>query len=469
MIDLKTVLRKRLLRLGRLPGVNGAVGFSVLELIVTLLLLVVISIGMLTFMDMSNRLTRTQVAQSMMQGNQRVAQSEVMKLIRTAGIGGLSTGFDLAQLDTTVPPDGVLDIITTEGVFPRGLAIRVDNDSTDGDEITTTSDGTKHILVGGTDVLTLRGVFATPVNIMTPQVPLSLGATGNLQVTIQAEYNADAESGSPLFLQQDIETLRTTLLDGGNSEEAFVLYDRFNPGAFLVMQYDPTNSTLGSKGDNSLTIGLTLRNGAKYAGPYGRMALGTSLLRVSGGDTFTLASEGFDIRLPKTIGAIGLLQEYRFYIRKEWEIPGDTGTLLKPVLTRARFYPGTNDLHPEGTVDYANNIIDLQVALGVDLDGSGQVTEDGSSTDEVLYNDPSDDDGLSAIAGSPWVQAGAALSYVRLSTVVQADRPDLEYKGALVERVEDHVYTGTDWNTKLEYQKLRKRILRTTIELRNLP
>jgi len=221
-----------------------------------------------------------------------------------------------------------------------------------------------------------------------------------------------------------------------------------------------------------MTIGLSLGPGATYSDQYGQMVLGTTLLQGAAGQAWNLPS-GRTIQLPEEIGAIGMLEEYRYFVRQEREVPGVAANRLAPVLTRARYYPSTDRIHPEGALDLADNVLDFQVALAVDQSpADGQILEFGlaADDDEILYNFPGDDDGLGNIAASTWANPASRLLYLRISTVVQGDRTDPTFAGAVIDRVEDHDYTAAAsvFNTG-NYTKIRKRLLQTIVEVRNLP
>lgn len=443
----------------RYPRKTGAPGFTLLEMLIALVLLSVVMIAILTFLDASNRLTRTQVALAEMQSSQRIGQQEVVGMVAMAGIGGLPEGLT-PTVAATVPGVG--------GVFPAGLALSVRNNVPANSHV---GDDDSPWVVDGTDVLTLRGVFSTEVLFIEPTQKLELDGNGDVAVTVN--QNVD------LGVTQSLEELRAELAQG--RPEAFILYDRYNPGAYAVLQFDPANSVLGSPGDPSMTIGLTLASSAGYADEYGALTLGTTLLAGSGGATWDLTGSGITIQLPKNVGAIGLLEEHRFYVREEHEIAGDATSRLKPVLAQARFYPHTDDVYPDGTwshveasIDLAENIIDLQVALGVDqspTDGNVMEIGAGADDDEVLWNASGDDDGLSSPSTSPWANPSSQLFFTRITTVAQSFRPDPQYPGVLLGAVEDHDHNALPvsvFNTP-SYTPFRKRLLQTTVEMRNLP
>ena len=436
---------------------SAAAGFSLLEVVVSLGIVAIVISGALTLVDSGNRITRSQTGVSDLQNNQRVAQQEILRMLNMTGIGGLPEGIDPSRGGPT-----------TAGVFPDGLALALTNNVGPNANI---GDLTTPLVVDGTDVLTLRGVFSTPVYFIEPQQPLN---PGSITVVLQ--------QAPEIGVTQDLEILREVLTDAIAATpprpEAFILRDRFNSGAYAIYELDPTQTAPGSAGDTSLTIGLILSTDdadQTYADEYGRMILGTSLLQGSGGTSMILP-EGQSVQLPRVAGSIGLLEEYRFYVRQEYEVSGDPATRLKPVLSRARFYPGTDDLHPDGSIDVSDGILDLQIALGVDLppndgrvadgfDAAGlAVTED---EDEVLYNHEDDDDGLLPLPGTrTWAVLDAQVVFARVTTVAQAPLADRDFAGREVGVFEDHDLSDSTFNND-DNVKVRKRSLQTVMKLRN--
>jgi hypothetical protein len=131
--------------------------------------------------------------------------------------------------------------------------------------------------------------------------------------------------------------------------------------------------------------------------------------------------------------------------------------------------PGTDTLHPDGTIDVADNVFDLQVALGVDLDGNGRVdVEDAggralaTNADEWLWNDSTDDTALA------W--GTAALQHVRLTIVGQAQTADRQYIAPAFVHVENRDYDESPAPTGAEAaaRRYRRRVLQSTVDLRNL-
>lgn len=437
-------------------------GFSLMEVLVSLAVMMVVTLAGLTLVDTGQRVMTAQTAISELQNNQRVVHQQVIRMLGMAGVGGLPEGIDPS-----------LGGVGTAGVFPHGLALGVINNV--GPETHIGDDATP-LIVEGSDVLTLRGVFSTPAYLIDPQVPLALDADGRVSLVISSEVE--------IGVRQDLESLRRELAAataaGAERPEAFIVRDRYNPGAYAVLELDPAATVPGDPGDPTLTIGLILSSNSgdqQYADEYGRMILGTSLLQGAGGAQVTLPDDT-EVQLPRVIGSIGLLEEHRFYVRQAWEVSGDPTSRSRPVLSRIRFYPGTGAVHPEGSVDIADDVLDLQVALGVDLPPvDGRIADgfdaDGLAVsedlDEVLYNHPDDDDGLSPPPGSrAWAIPAAKVAFARVTTVVQAARPDRAFEGARLGVLEDHDLTASTYNDD-PHRKVRKHTLRTLVELRNLP
>ncbi len=436
-------------------------GFGLIEALVALLTLAVVMAAAFTLLDSSHRVTRAQTSIAEMQNNLRVAQQEVSGVLDLAGIGGLPKSIDPS-----------LGGNATAGVFPTGLALSVDNNVAAGRHV---GNGSTPAVVAGSDVLTVRGVFSTPVCFIEPQIPLELDSNGRISVVLNRQVDVG--------VAQDLEPLRRALAAAKGASpprpEAFIVRDRFNPGTYAVLELDPPATFPGDPGEPTLTLGLVLAdNGSQtYADEYGRLILGSRLPQDPGGNR-TRLPDGTWIDLPRLIGALGLLEEQRFYVREAWDVAADTGPgdagRPTPVLARARFYPGTGDLHPDGSVDLTDGILDLQVALGVDLPPTdGRILDAGDQDDEVLFNHPRDDAGLDPAPGTRvWADPDARLRFVRLNLVAQAPRPERDFEGVVLGAIEDHDHADAThpsiFNTGPN-PKVRKRHLRTLVELRNLP
>src|SRR6185436_703331 len=114
-----------------------AAGFTVVELAVSLLVMAVVTLGMLALFDFSNRLSNVQTNVAEMQQSQRIAQQDVIRMVRMAARGPLPLG---------LPPVGMTLSVWSQ--VPVGTRIG--------------GPGTPEVLEG-TDILTVRGVFGSPV------------------------------------------------------------------------------------------------------------------------------------------------------------------------------------------------------------------------------------------------------------------------------------------------------------------
>ena len=168
---------------------------------------------------------------------------------------------------------------------------------------------------------------------------------------------------------------------------------------------------------------------------------------------------------------IGVLEEHRFYIREDYSIPGDDTSPLSPKLTRARMVPGTNLMHPGAAdniaIDIADNIFDLQIALGIDLDADGLVdVEDAggnpldTDSDEWLWNDDGDNLALA------WNTS--TLRHVRLTVLGQTLAADRQYVSEAIDTLENRDYSEEEIPTDPSTRRYRRRILQSTVDLRNL-
>jgi len=171
---------------------------------------------------------------------------------------------------------------------------------------------------------------------------------------------------------------------------------------------------------------------------------------------------------------VGILEEYRYYVREDRADPTNPASDLVPVLSRARFYPGTEVPYLSDaanmTVDIASGIVDLQASYGIDVNGDGIITEGTDvatrPTDEWLGN--------ARIAAAPNAAPENAiagrLAYLRISTLARTERRDPDYSAPVLDRSEDHTYAfdvpdRTNGRTDRMY---RRRLLQTIVDLRNL-
>jgi len=341
------------------------------------------------------------------------------------------------------------------GVLPHGIALAVENDTPD-------SGDRAHIAVGdtgsptvmaGTDVLIVRGVIKTPVYQASPLGPdFSLDdpetpSTGTIRL-----FDPHPVSGIP----QDLALLVQAF--DADTHPALLLVSPLDTWA--VVEVDIAASDFSGM-PNQLTLAFRIgrTDGTDVAADY---------VKLSGGFPADL----------RVVSAVGLLEEYRFYVRQEFERDGDGESMVVPRLGELRFYPNTQLPHPSNSdfeAEIADNIMDLQFVLGVDRDGDGAVEEgendDALDEDEWLFNiagdvDSSGEPGVPAI----WNPAAAALHYLRVDTVARTDRGDFGYQADELTRTEDRDFTQapSDRFNDVAERRFRRRQLQTVVDMRNL-
>ncbi len=514
---------------GRRPGGRAQAGFSLLELLVTMIILLEIMVGMLILFDTSTKLARAQTHLSELQQSLRVGQAEIVRFVRMAGIGGLPIT-RLNVPDAACPSGAAPDYSGFPGLFPNGTAIAVINNVAEGATVVTVSgagsapDGTDLVLPGS-DVLIVRGVFTSPVYYTNSTPPPDIRGWVNNSGTKMEAINNDDVTGStlPIVLKnrvriqgtegegwvQKVAPLAERLNQARLAErpEAILLRDLLNPNAFVVMEFDWRNTSLADLNptacgeeqhgfdDTDAAIhadriaGCTtfaVKLDPDEAPGEGYLDLTEStMLRIGGPE-----SQVNGVPIPRTYGSLGILEEFRFYVRVKYEDPDDPSSPLIPELVRARFLPGTNTQVEEAVI--ADNVIDLQIAVGIDVhqqvaEGEnpdyGRVTEDPGTDDEVLFNDSSDTEVSGDLklppqtAGVPcsWFDTAVEYHFLRINTVVQTPYPDKEHLAPLLVEIEDYnrgepfQVNGVIFKyNEHESRYFRRRWLQTTVELRNL-
>jgi hypothetical protein len=207
-------------------------------------------------------------------------------------------------------------------------------------------------------------------------------------------------------------------------------------------------------------------------------------------DHYLQLSNGFPTTL-RNVANVALLEEYRYYVREEHVVAGDDSTDYAPRLVKARFYPNTEVPHvsdPEFGTEVSDNILDLQLALGIDADGDGTIEEGtdgtgpreeipegtlGKDEDEWLFNIAGDVDGDGDPAEATKWNPGTgtpALAYVRVTTIARTDRRDLEYMAPLLVTSEDKDFSESPFDVfnTLGERRFRRRQLQTVVDMRNL-
>ena len=449
---------------------GGESGFTLVELAVSLFVLVEVLVAALFLMDFNSKLAQVQLQVTDMQQSLRASRYALVKPIRIAGRGGLLKD-------------------SPGRAFPLGGAVELRNDVGNGGR-------SKEVAIGyaggptampGTDILTVRGVFAGPIYQIRPDgSSFTLYKDASYSPGMITTDPTQAVSGkihvcnrTTLIkgLAQDLTPLKQALgLIGAPSPppipEALLIVSPIDPTIYGVVELDPANSVVGSApctdpddvGSTGLTLAFRVRNSAG-----GIRA--DSFRRLSSAPAGSLSLQAGPAL--QNVAAMGILEEYRYYVRENYAVTGDATSQARPRLAQARMFPGTEDPYgttgPERTanlqVDIADGVDDLQVALGMDRNGDGAIGAEGAAgaaavADEWLYNDPADVPG-----DATWLNA--QLYYLRITTLGRTQRRDRTYQAPLLTTIEDRSYAADAANSR-NNRMFRRRILQSVIDLRNL-
>lgn len=414
-------------------------GFTLFEISLTMFIIIVVMAGVLKMFDVNSDLARVQTHVANMQQSLRVAQYDMIRNVRMTARGPLPQGRLAAQ-----PGEDELD----------GLGLTVRNNVAAAEHIAN-GDTDSPLIAEGTDVLTIRGVLNGSLYQFNP----AGGAFALDNPTTPTEGTLTIIDTTPTGLPQDLRSLADAvdLTTGTNVPEA-------HPEALIVV----------SPLDDFIFSIVELDNQSSYTETGGVVTQVDLSFKITGGvrtDDYQ-AFAPYPIRL-QTASFAGVLEEYRYYIRELHEVPGDPTSRLSPRLSRARFYPGTEIPHREAEASYAadiaDNILDLQVSLGIDTDNDGLVLEVPDGDDDWLYNSADDDDEDAA----KWVGIAPDLSklfYVRINTLARTDRQDRGFLADLLDIVEDKNYSaapGSELNNA-DQRAFRRRWMQTTIDTRNV-
>ena len=400
------------------PVVRRDSGFTLIEMMVTLGITVVLVLGLLALFDFSGRVTAAQVQIANMQQVQRVAQYEMVRLIRMAGRGGL-LGNAAFELRNDQPADA------------RILA--------------GSSDSSVPVAMEGSDVVVVRGVLTSNIFHLN-----TTDATSFVWDQPNDVGFITVRSRTPTGVDQEINDLERLLGSHEDIPEALVVASAVDATNYVIVELDPSYEDVT---EDDLTTPPTdviklrfITNGSR-ASEY--QALSTS----------TLSAPQM-----QSVAYVGILKEYRFYVRDQDAPAGTVGSTMAPELARARVYPGTEEAYRSDpsnlSLPVAEDVLDLQVALGFDADADGVIDEGAGSSDrlhdEWRFNVASD-----ATPAGP-------IGLLRLTTLVRTGRPDPGYTAALVDDIEDHSYQGTPINDDSVERRYRRWPLQTFVELRNL-
>lgn len=440
-------------RRGSRLGSRQQAGFTLIELLVASAIAVFVLLAVLAAVEVSSEVSRVEIDKADLQQSLRGAQRTVAGSVRMAGRGGLPGG-------TLVDP-----------VF-RGPALATTNQVAAAQPIAAGFSGSPEV-VEDTDVLTVRGVFDSPI--------YQVNSADSTVLTLEPDDSdpSTAERGrvvvndpGPAGVPQSLAPLCRAIRSG--VAEALILTSPLGPEVYAVVELDPGSSVAPADCSTltppaQLTVAFVVTGGTRTGAYRGLMvpALATGLPSSL-----------------RTAASVGILEEHRFYLRDD----------DPPVLSRARFFPNSEE--PWGSdateqsqnlsLDIADGLLDFQVALGFDSPVGGwfeQDTDNDGDDDRILETGDGDnddwlfnattDDATSSPWSPPWdsVTPRPRLFFVRLSFLGRTDRFDRDHLSPALTRIEDRDYSEppvpsapADRTDRL----FRRSLLTTVVEMRNL-
>ncbi|MDX1740888.1 MAG: PilW family protein [Rhodothermales bacterium] len=413
-----------------------AAGFSLLEMLVALFITTMVMVGVLEMFQMNATLARKQTLIADMQQNMRIGLYDILRYARMAGRGGLPA---------FLPPDTAASPAFGGKLIPDGVAISIDNNVPAGTMV-----GGNPVLPGS-DILTLRGVLFGP--IFQVQSNTEDFSNRRLQLDMLA-----------LGVPQDLQDIADATLTPGSSETLILVSSR---GATLY-------------GLSEIAGGGSIQTAADAQGNI--QTVGVTVPFTTSGARFTdyrdLMRSGLFPTAMTAVAYMGILEEYRYYVRATPVDPTDPTSPIVPRLSRARFYPGSQTVHPSNPTareDIADNVWDLQIALGVDRDNDGEALEGTTSatrrTDEWLFNDSQDQlDDPGTPGAWQWNGNNNPLHSLRISLLVRSERPEIQYVSEPIDRIEDSMYNEPvtpPGLTELAQRRYRRRLMQATVDFRN--
>ncbi len=408
-------------------------GFTLIEMLLSMTITVMVMTGVLTLFQLSGRLARNQNQLADLQQNLRVSLYDTQRYARMAGRGGLPT---------MLPPVGAY----TGHMIPNGAAIAVGNNVGAGTRIGNIDSPP---VLANTDTLTIRGVLFGSVY----QSEVSVGDFGTNTIKVGRLSAAG--------VNQDLTVLAEAITNANAGQpEALIVVSPLGTGLYGIVEL--VNGTIddelidGVNEVKQVTMNFVTAGGTHQTAYY---------LQMMPGGVFPTQMT--------SAAYVGVLEEYRYYVREIHADPADPASRLVPRLSRARFYPGSNVKHPSNPTaaeDIADNVWDLQIALGVDADGDGLVEEAPApaarDVDEWLFNSKDDELDDPAAPGT-WVWNANQLELMRITALVRTDQRDIKYVSAPIDYIEDREYLEPTLSTDPERQ-YRRRQVRSEIDFRNL-
>jgi hypothetical protein len=353
-------------------------GFALVEALVALVLALLLLAGLVALFQLHERVARRQIQSVDLQQSLRITRAELARRVRGAGRGGLTPELAVARRGNVGSGERVGGSRTPE-------------------------------VVPGSDVLIVRGVYAG--EIVHVEDVMARGAD---------VFELSLLGRTELGFEQDLTDLAEAAEDGEGEALAIIGGDG---GLLTILELMGGGYESEGSGGSSRLVLVSRGAGSQLAEGYRE-----------------LLDPGSGSLDPSGWRRVGLLEEYRYFVERTVDVYGGES---RERLARARFYPGSERIHPSspGGDPLVDNTLDLQVALGFDLDGDGVVREGEAgaarAVDEWLGNDPGDVEGQAAWGASEPVLA-------RISVLLRSTKALTGYVSPAIEAIEDRLYMEPD-------------------------
>ena len=382
-------------------------GFTLIESLITLVVVLVVVIGLYTLLDRSNKLAKQETSVSEAQQSSRIGIYELSRVIRQARVGGLFVG---------------------NAILP------IENNSSGGTNLTDLS-GTSHYVRKGTDVIGVRGIISGDKYYFASgdiTCPGSCATTTSLTVTIHSTSTGGVSNFAP-----------------GSAPS---LVNKTRPFYFAVAAGQNEVSTIGAKQYlvPTYVVGLVNTAGTWYTQTADTFAF--VMNPQDAGAKKLNAATGLASSIDKPFSG-GVVDDVRFFVDEGPTDASSSDLDTHPVLAEATFDPSTGQWDIQPLVE---EVEDFQVAYGVDgADGTtrdhgispAKVDTTASNADEWVGNVANEVSTTLPLSGTdpkyvaafidPTILPGnpvpppvvAALRSVWLSLVVKSTDPDFKHGG----------------------------------------
>jgi prepilin-type N-terminal cleavage/methylation domain-containing protein len=412
----------------------GESGFSFVELLIAITITVIVMTIVYLTLDLNSNVARVQTSVSELQQGLRYAQREMARRIRMTGRSGL----------------------------PRDVAIEWQQNVGTGVSVAGVE------VAPGTDILTVRGAFSTPIWRVDAGDASTFQLNGDTATII---VDSVTKSGfvQPVAELADAPGTEAIMIVSRQSDNTWAVAELANVTVTPGLSVEIQNQTI-TVDRATITVNISRNTGTHTAAYLDKFSPG----QVIPGNPPPPGV--FPANLTSAL-YISIIEEYKYFIQNEYAVVGDANSLPTPKLVVARIIPGTDPPLVYGgnaalaSQDVAENIIDLQVALGYDRDADGRVlsVEDDlgnpilASLDEWRFNDVDDDPDDVDWASLP-------LHYLRVSLIGRGNAPDPTYVAPPITTNFDHEMNEATApsGAAMEVRRFRRRQLENLIDLRNI-